>query len=60
MGSYVLGLGFTLTADQKDELIGRDPRNADVIQPYVIGKDLNQRPDLLGQSLGHQLPRTGL
>ena len=21
------------------------PRNADVLQPYVIGKDLNQRPD---------------
>jgi hypothetical protein len=44
-GSNVLGLGFTLTEDQKDELIARDPRNAEVIQSYVIGKDLNQRPD---------------
>jgi hypothetical protein len=44
-GSNVLGLGFTLTEDQKDELIARDLRNAEVIQSYVIGKDLNQRPD---------------
>jgi hypothetical protein len=45
IGSYVLGLGFVLTAEQAAELITRDPRNADVLQPYVIGKDLNQRPD---------------
>jgi len=44
-GSNILGLGFTLTTDQKDELITRDLCNAEVIQPYVIGKDLNQRPD---------------
>jgi len=44
-GSNVLGLGFTLTFEQADELIRRDPRNAEVIQPYVIGQDLNQRPD---------------
>ena len=30
---------------RRDELIAHDPRNAEVIQPYVIGKDLNQRPD---------------
>ena len=44
-GSNILGLGFTLTPEQKDELIAHDPRNADVLQPFVIGKDLNQRPD---------------
>jgi hypothetical protein len=44
-GSRVEGLGFTLTQDQKDQLTVRNPRNSDVIQPYVIGKDLNQRPD---------------
>ncbi len=44
-GTIVLGLGFTLTEDHKDELIAREPRNVEVIQPYVIGKDLNQRPD---------------
>ena len=45
VGSYMLGLGFTLTDDHKDELIAHDERNDKVIQPYVIGKDLNQRPD---------------
>ncbi|OJF10752.1 hypothetical protein BG844_30280 [Couchioplanes caeruleus subsp. caeruleus] len=44
-GSIVLGLGFTLTREQAAELIARDPRNAEILQPYVIGKDLNQRPD---------------
>jgi hypothetical protein len=41
----VQGLGFILTVDQKDELIAHNPRNREVLQPYVIGKDLNQRPD---------------
>ena len=45
IGSYVLGLGFALSEEQKDELIAHDQRNAEVIQPYVIGKDLSQRPD---------------
>ena len=44
-GSNVLGLGFTLTHESAADMIRRDPRNADVIQPYVIGKDLNQHPD---------------
>jgi len=45
IGSYVLGVGFTLTEDEQYELLASDPRNAEVIRPYVIGKDLNQRPD---------------
>jgi hypothetical protein len=45
IGSLVLGLGFTLTEDQKNNLIVHDPRNKEVIQPYAVGKDLNQRPD---------------
>jgi len=44
-GSNVLGLGFTMTEEQARELIARDPRNTDILQPYVIGQDLNQRPD---------------
>jgi hypothetical protein len=44
-GSNVLGLGFTLTVEQVQELIANDQRNAEVIQPYIIGRDLNQRPD---------------
>jgi len=45
IGSYVLGLGFTMTHDQAEALVARDARNADVLQPYVIGQDLNSRPD---------------
>ncbi len=45
IGSYVLGLGFTMTAEQAAALIDKDPRNADCLQPYVIGQDLNQRPN---------------
>jgi hypothetical protein len=44
-GSVVLGEGFTLSQEQADELLVHDPRNIDVLQPYVIGRDLNQRPD---------------
>jgi hypothetical protein len=45
IGSYVLGLGFTMPPEQAAAMIARDPRYRDVLQPYVIGKDLNQRPD---------------
>lgn len=44
-GSNILGLGFTMTPERAAELIRRDPRNAEALQPYVIGKDLTQRPD---------------
>ena len=44
-GSIVLGLGFTMEPTQARELIARDPRNTDVLFPYLIGHDLNSRPD---------------
>lgn len=44
-GSNVLGLGFTMSEQNARELIAGDPSNAEVLQPYVIGQDLNQRPD---------------
>lgn len=44
-GHYVMGLGFVLTQEEAGILIEYNPRNADVLQPYVIGQDLNQRPD---------------
>ena len=44
-GSTVLGPGFTVKFEERDEFIQRDLRNAQVLQPYVIGKDLNRRPD---------------
>ncbi|MFD7008092.1 Eco57I restriction-modification methylase domain-containing protein [Rhodococcus jostii] len=45
IGSYVLGLGFTMSQEEASDLIVHDPRNADALAPYVIGQDLNQRPD---------------
>lgn len=44
-GSNLVGLGFILTAEQRVELVEKDPRNAELIQPYIIGKDLASRPD---------------
>ncbi|MDT6984954.1 Eco57I restriction-modification methylase domain-containing protein [Streptomyces lusitanus] len=44
IGSYVLGKGFVLSARQAQALIAKDARNADVLFPYLNGKDLNQRP----------------
>lgn len=44
-GSNILGLGFTMREEQAHTLINRNPKHADVIEPYVSGKDLNQRPD---------------
>jgi len=44
-GSNVLGLGFTMTPEEARALIAKDPRNADVLFPYLNGKDLNTSPD---------------
>jgi hypothetical protein len=44
-GSIVLGLGFTMEPDRARELMAEDPRNADVLFPYLNGQDLNSRPD---------------
>ena len=44
IGSYVNGMGFVLTQDQADKLIAADPRNAEVVQPYLSGADLNRDP----------------
>jgi hypothetical protein len=45
IGSYVLGMGFILTPEQAEELIQEDPRNKEVLFPYLNGEDLNSRPD---------------
>ncbi|WP_329092235.1 Eco57I restriction-modification methylase domain-containing protein [Streptosporangium sp. NBC_01469] len=44
-GVNVLGLGFTLSPENAQSLIDEDPRNNDVIFPYVDGKELNSRWD---------------
>ena len=43
-GSIVLGLGFTMSLEEAQALIERDPRNKDVLFPYLVGEDLNQSP----------------
>ncbi|SFP25269.1 hypothetical protein SAMN04489713_112293 [Actinomadura madurae] len=46
IGSYVLGTGFMLSPEEAQELIVRDPRNKEVLFPYLNGENLNSRPDL--------------
>lgn len=45
IGSLVLGTGFVLNQEEAEALIRRDPRNGDVLFPYMNGEDLNSRPD---------------
>lgn len=45
IGSYVLGSGFVLEPEEAQALIAKDPRNKDVLFPYMNGEDLNSRPD---------------
>jgi hypothetical protein len=44
-GSIVLGMGFTMSPEDAKRLIEKDPRNREVLFPYINGEDLNQRPD---------------
>lgn len=45
IGSYVLGMGFVINSQEATDWIAADPRNADVLSPYLNGEDLNSRPD---------------
>ncbi|MBI5485738.1 MAG: restriction endonuclease [Deltaproteobacteria bacterium] len=45
IGAYVLGLGFTMAPEEAEALVAKDQRNADVLFPYLNGKDLNTSPD---------------
>ncbi|MFC2757844.1 Eco57I restriction-modification methylase domain-containing protein [Propionibacterium acidifaciens] len=45
IGCYVLGKGFILEPEEAQEWIAEDPRNAEVLFPYLNGEDLNSRPD---------------
>jgi hypothetical protein len=44
-GSIVLGMGFILEPEEAQALIAKDPRNKDVLFPYLNGEDLNSRAD---------------
>ncbi|WP_197089041.1 MULTISPECIES: Eco57I restriction-modification methylase domain-containing protein [Pseudomonas fluorescens group] len=45
IGSYVLGMGFVLTTDEARRMLDVDPKNAEVIFPYINGDDLNSDPE---------------
>lgn len=44
-GCVVLGKGFIVEPEEAQAWIAGDPRNADVLFPYLNGEDLNSRPD---------------
>jgi hypothetical protein len=44
-GSIVLGMGFVMELEEAQALIDRDPKNKDVLFPFLNGEDLNSRPD---------------
>lgn len=44
-GAYVLGMGFVLSPDEAQQMLDADPRNVDVIFPYINGEDLNSDPE---------------
>ena len=45
IGCYVLGMGFVLEPEEAAEWIEAEPRNEEVLFPYLNGEDLNSRPD---------------
>lgn len=45
IGSYVLGGGFILSDMEAQQLLQSGPANAEVVLPYLVGDDLNSRPD---------------
>jgi len=44
VGSYVLGLGFILTPEERHNLVQGDPNNARCIFPYLGGEEVNSSP----------------
>ncbi|MFI0964916.1 Eco57I restriction-modification methylase domain-containing protein [Streptomyces sp. NPDC021080] len=44
IGSYVLGMGFTLTEAQARSWIAEDARNGEILFPYLNGEDINRHP----------------
>jgi hypothetical protein len=44
-GSIVLDMGFVLTPEEAQALIEKDPRNNDLLFPYLNGQDLNSNFD---------------
>ncbi|MFF7529540.1 Eco57I restriction-modification methylase domain-containing protein [Streptomyces bobili] len=45
IGSYVLGLGFTIPKREAQQWITEDDRYRDILFPYINGQDLNSNPE---------------
>jgi len=45
IGMFVNGIGFVLEQDEAFLLIEHDPRNKDVLFPYLNGQDINSTPN---------------
>lgn len=44
-GTNVFGVGFTMSPEDAYELIHADPKNREILFPYLNGEDLTSRPD---------------
>lgn len=44
-GSNVLGMGFVLTSDEANRMLDADSKNAEIVFPYLNGKDVNSDPE---------------
>src|SRR6218665_1518933 len=44
-GCITRGLGFVLSPDEARRMLDADPKNVDVIFPYINGEDLNSDPE---------------
>jgi hypothetical protein len=45
LGSKIYGQGFVLETDEAKILIEKDPKNKNILFPYLNGQDLNTNPD---------------
>jgi hypothetical protein len=45
IGNFVNGIGFALDESEAEAMIALDPRNLEVLFPFLNGEDLNSRPD---------------
>ncbi|MGA5707438.1 Eco57I restriction-modification methylase domain-containing protein [Streptomyces cellulosae] len=45
VGSYILGIGFTMPEQEAKCYIAEESKNAQVLHPYLNGEDLNKQPD---------------
>ncbi|MDQ0777609.1 hypothetical protein QF026_006075 [Streptomyces aurantiacus] len=44
-GAKLTGMGFVLTEEAAGQLSRADPKNSDVLFPYLVGDDVGKRPD---------------